>query len=149
MKDKVYVKIKGLHMSAQAEVEQDEADEVEIINIGTYGVVAGKEYVKYDEVYEDAGICTNLIKIDRDCVEITKRGAVSAHLSFVKDSKTMTAYETGFGNLYLGIFARSIDVERSEDEIKVHIEYSMELNYEMISDCAVDIVISSTGQFEL
>ena len=61
----------------------------------------------------------------------------------------MTAYETPFGNLYLGIFARDIDIKHTEDEIKVHIEYSMELNYEMISDCAVDIEISSTGKFEL
>lgn len=150
MKDKVYIKIRGLHMSARVEDTGEEADEVEIINIGTYKVVAGKEYIKYDEIYEgESQKCSNLIKIDENCVEITKKGAVVAHLSFVKGEKTMTAYETGFGNLYLGIFARKVDVQRSEDEIRVNIDYSMELNYEMISDCSVEIVISSTGKFEL
>lgn len=153
MKDKVYVKIKGLHAATEpfgGENADEDLDVVEVINVGTYGIVAGKEYIKYDEVIEgESKKCSNLIKIDKDCVEITKRGAIVAHLSFVKGEKTMTAYETGFGNLYLGIFARDINVSRTEDEIKVHIEYSMELNYEMISDCAVDIVISSTGKFEL
>ncbi|MBQ4283999.1 MAG: DUF1934 domain-containing protein [Lachnospira sp.] len=150
MKNKVYVKIKGLHtaMAPSDDEEQDEA--LEVINVGNYKVVNGKEYIKYDDIIEgESEVCSNLIKIEKDWVEVTKKGAVVAHLSFRKGEKTMTAYETPFGNLYLGIFARDIDIKHTEDEIKVHIEYSMELNYEMISDCAVDIEISSTGKFEL
>ncbi len=150
MKNKVYVKIKGLQMAAQVDEDQDDAQEVEIINVGTYSVVNGKEYIKYEEIYEgESRSCSNLIKITPDVVEVTKKGAVVAHLSFVKGEKTMTAYETGFGNIYLGIFARRIDIERTEDEIRVNIDYSMELNYEMISDCSVEIIITSEGKFEL
>lgn len=148
MKDKVYVKVSGLHMTADESVADEEV--IEVINVGTYRIVNGKEYVKYEEVYEgEGGSCTNLIKIDTDSVEITKKGAVVAHLSFKRGQKTMTAYDTPYGKLYLGIFARDIVVDRSEDKIRILIDYSMELNYEQISDCKVEIIVGAKEKFEL
>lgn len=148
MKDKVYVKVSGLHMTADESAADEEV--IEVINVGTYRIVNGKEYVKYEEVYEgEGGSCTNLIKIDTDSVEITKKGAVVAHLSFKRGQKTMTAYDTPYGKLYLGIFARDIVVDRSEDKIRILIDYSMELNYEQISDCKVEIIVGAKEKFEL
>lgn len=148
MKDKVYVKVSGLHMTADEGADDEEV--IEVINVGTYRIVNGKEYVKYEEVYEgEGGSCTNLIKIDTDSVEITKKGAVVAHLSFKRGQKTMTAYDTPYGKLYLGIFARDIVVDRSEDKIRILIDYSMELNYEQISDCKVEIIVGAKEKFEL
>lgn len=148
MKDKVYVKVSGLHMTADESVADEEV--IEVINVGTYRIVNGKEYVKYEEVYEgEGGSCTNLIRIDTDSVEITKKGAVVAHLSFKRGQKTMTAYDTPYGKLYLGIFARDIVVDRSEDKIRILIDYSMELNYEQISDCKVEIIVGAKEKFEL
>ena len=103
MKEKVYVNIKGLHLTVES--DENEEDAVEVINIGRYKVVNGKEYIKYEETIEgEKKKCTNTIKIDKDTVEITKKGPVTAHMSFEKGNKTMTFYETPFGSLYLGIF---------------------------------------------
>lgn len=149
MKEKVYINIKGLHFTPENdEDEQEEA--IEVINVGKYSIINGKEYIKYDEVVEgESGKCTSIIKIDGDTVEITKKGPVTAHMSFVKNKKTMTFYETPFGNLYLGIFARDIDIARSEDKINISIDYSLELNYELVSDCKVDIEIGTSGKFSI
>ena len=53
-KDKVFIKIKGLYTGTmdeeasfdgeEAEVIESQDDEVEVINVGTYSVVNGKEY---------------------------------------------------------------------------------------------------------
>ena len=148
MKEKVYVNIKGLHLTVES--DENEEDAVEVINIGRYKVVNGKEYIKYEETIEgEKKKCTNTIKIDKDTVEITKKGPVTAHMSFEMGNKTMTFYETPFGSLYLGIFSRRIDIERQEDKINISIDYSLELNYEQVSDCKVQIEIMSAGKFSL
>lgn len=153
MKDKVYINIKGLQLAAQnipREYEEEEDELIEIINVGSYSIVNGKEYIKYDEVLEGTTQkCTSMIKIAGDTVEITKKGPVTAHLSFVPGEKTMTFYETPYGNIYLGIFARSVDMERTPDKLTISIDYALELNYEQVSDCRVNIEISSKGKFSL
>ena len=53
MKEKVYINIKGLQLAAQnvpRDYEEDEDDPVEVINVGRYRIIKGKEYIKYDEV---------------------------------------------------------------------------------------------------
>lgn len=143
MRENVFVKIKGLQMNMPA-AEEELDNTVEIINVGGYSVVGEKEYIRYEEIIEGENeACSNLIKIAKDCVEITKRGAVTAHLSFVAEKKTMTCYETPYGNIYLGIFTRQLDILRREEQIEIHIDYSLELNYEHVSDCLVDIEITS------
>lgn len=150
MKEKVYIRIKGLQLMAQSEQQLYDEDEeaIEIINVGSYSIVNGKEYIKYEEVYEgEKQKCTSLIRISYGAVEITKRGAVTAHLSFVPGQKTMTFYETPYGNIYLGVFSRDVDIERGQDSLKINIDYALELNYEQVSDCRVSIEITSAGSF--
>lgn len=109
-----------------------------------------KNIIKYDEVLEGTTKkCTSTIKIAGNSVEVTKKGPVTAHLSFVPGEKTMTFYETPYGNIYLGIFSRSVDMQRTEDKLTISIDYALELNYEQVSDCKVDIEISSKGKFSL
>lgn len=150
MKEQVYISIKGLHLSAQSEQNNEtQEDEVEIINVGTYRVVAGKEYLKYDEVYEgESDKSTVIIKLTDNSMDITKKGFVTASLSFVKQEKTMTCYNTPFGNIYLGIFTRKLDIERSEEKIRIAADYSLELNYETVSDCTVEIEVTPQGEFD-
>ena len=72
MKEKVFIKVKGLQL--MNEDNEEEEDIIEVINVGRYKVVNGSEYVKYDEVYEDTeSKITNTIKISDKCVEITKK----------------------------------------------------------------------------
>lgn len=149
MKEKVLVKIKGLQMVSQVQ-EEDSEEPIEIINIGSYNIVGDKEYVRYEEVVEgDNKKCSNLIKISGNAVEITKRGAVTAHLSFVLGEKTMTCYDTPFGNIYLGMFTRKMDIFHSEGRINITIDYALELNYEHVSDCKVEIEITSNRDIKL
>ena len=61
------------------------------------------------------------------------------------NEKTMTYYETPFGSLYLGIFSKNIEIDRREDGIDILIEYSLEVNYEEISECRVNISVKPQG----
>lgn len=146
MKEKVFVKVKGLQFANG----QEEEDIIEVINVGRYRIINGNEYVKYDEVYEESTQkSTNTIKISEKCVEITKKGLVTAHMSFVEGEKTMTFYDTPYGSIYLGIFAQNIQIERDEDDIRISIDYSIDMNYEKVADSHIDIEISSKGKITL
>jgi uncharacterized beta-barrel protein YwiB (DUF1934 family) len=146
MKEKVFVKVKGLQFANG----QEEEDIIEVINVGRYRIINGSEYVKYDEVYEESTQkSTNTIKISEKCVEITKKGLVTAHMSFVEGEKTMTFYDTPYGSIYLGIFAQNIQIERDEDDIRISIDYSIDMNYEKVADSHIDIEISSKGKITL
>lgn len=146
MKEKVFVKVKGLQFANG----QEEEDIIEVINVGRYRIINGSEYVKYDEVYEESTEkSTNTIKISEKCVEITKKGLVTAHMSFVEGEKTMTFYDTPYGSIYLGIFAQNIQIERDEDDIRISIDYSIDMNYEKVADSHIDIEISSKGKITL
>ena len=53
MKEKVYINIKGLQLAAQnvpRDYEEDEEDPVEVINVGRYRIINGKEYRKNDDL---------------------------------------------------------------------------------------------------
>lgn len=56
MKDKVYIKLKGLALEEQAADGsiKEEADNIEVINVGRYTKRGGKEYIKFEEVYDGA-----------------------------------------------------------------------------------------------
>ena len=141
-KDKVFIKIKGLYTGTMEEGFQSDGenideietqdDEIEVINVGTYSVVNGKEYIRYEEVYDDSQErSSSIIKIDGDSVEVTKKGVVS------------TYYQTPYGNMSLGIITKSLEIERTEDTISIYLVYGMEVNCEHLSDCDMQITITT------
>ena len=153
-KDKVFIKIKGLYTGTmdeeatrdgeEVEVIESQDDEVEVINVGTYSVINGKEYIRYEEVYDDSQErSSSIIKIDGDSVEVTKKGVVSTKMRFIMGSKNMTYYQTPYGNMSLGIITKSLEIERTEDTISIYLVYGMEVNCEHLSDCDMQITITT------
>lgn len=148
MKDKVFVKIRGLNIAEEIDDTEDsevvQEDAIEVISVGKYAVVNGKEYVKYEEVYEEfekKARC--LIKIENDKIEVSKKGAINSNLIFNKNEKTDTLYDTPYGSLSLGVVTKEMDIKRTDDTINIEIEYSLEYNYNKLSDNRICIEITS------
>ena len=136
----VLVTISGLQIMSMAE----DSEQVEVITAGDYYKKNNKHYVIYDEVTEGFdGTTKNIIKLQEDCVDITKRGITNVHMVFEKNKKNITCYQTPFGNLMLGIDAKNISIKEDEHDISVNVEYALELNYEHIADCTVKMAIQS------
>jgi len=144
MTKEVIIKIKGLQFAIE---EEDE--EMEVITAGIFYEKDGKSYVKYDEVMEGfTGKISNLLKFDDKSLEVTKKGITNVHMVFEEDKKNMTYYETPFGNLLLGISATGVSVEREDEEIRLEVDYALEINYEHMADCRIGIVIQSKDKKE-
>ena len=145
MTKEVIVSICGL----QAGPETD-GEPIEMITSGEYFYKNNKHYIIYEEVAEgESQVTKNRIKLTSDSMELTKSGMVSVHMLFVENQKNITHYYTPYGGLNMGIATKNIDVQESEDEIRVSVEYALEINQEFVADCDIKIVVKSKGINEL
>ena len=144
MNKKVLVSISGL----QTEIGDDEA--VEVISPGEYHERDGRHYILYEEIHEEGerenGISKNLLKISPDYIELTKKGYANVNMIFEKDKKTMTYYQTPFGNLLIGLYTTNISVVEEKEEMIATIDYSLDINYDYVSDCNIKIKVSNRNQ---
>jgi len=135
----VLVKISGLQFAGE-----EDSDSVEVITSGTYYKKNNKHYVLYEEVMEGSTEVTkNVIKIGTDSMEVTRKGPATVHMVFEKDKKNVSYYYTPFGNLLIGIDAKTIQVDESELDINVKVNYGLEINYEHVADCHITVDIKS------
>ena len=141
----IFVSIKGLQAMGE-----DQEDEVELIIPGNYCKRGDMHYIQYEEVTEGMeGTTRNLIKIQDKYMEVTKKGLTNTHMVFEEEKKNMTYYETPFGNLLVGIAATNVTMNETEDQIDVKVDYALEINYEHLADCTIDVKVRPKGSMEL
>lgn len=146
MNKEVLVSISGLQFA------DENKDAVELITVGDYYKRNGKHYLVYEEAAEGfEGTTRNMIKFNEHMVDITKKGVTNVHMVFEEKQKNMTYYNTPFGNLLIGLSTNHIDMEEEEGAINIKIEYSLDVNYEFISDCKINISVKEkkTGDVSL
>ena len=135
----VIVTISGLQFAQETETEP-----VEIVTAGSYYKKNGKHYIIYDEVNEGFSETTrNIIKLNDDFMDITRRGVSNVHMMFEKNKKNMSYYNTPFGNLLVGINATDVKVNETEDNIDIKVDYKLEVNYEHLAECSISMNIMS------
>lgn len=134
----VLITISGVQM-----LDADEAD-VEMVTRGDYYQKNGKHYILYDEVMEGFnGRVRNVIKISPDSVDIIKKGAASAHMQFEKNKKNLSCYTTPLGDLMIGIHTNRISIDEGQDQLKINVEYSLDINYQHASECNISVNVQS------
>lgn len=147
MTKEVLVSISGLQFA-----EDVEQTPMEVITSGDYYKKNGKHYIIYDEVMEGFSETTkNIIKIGENCMDITKRGVTNVHMMFEKDKKNLTYYYTPYGSLLIGIEADTIEVEETENDLAITVDYALEVNYEHLADCKIKMNVKSknAGDFKI
>lgn len=146
MTKEVLVSISGAH------VFDGGSNDVAVIAAGTYYNKNGKHYVVYEEMVEGfAGPIKNTLKISRDSVDIIKNGSANAHMVFEKNKKNISCYATPVGQMAIGINTNQIKLEESEDQLRVIVGYSLDINYEPVSECniVVDVQSKAVADFHL
>lgn len=147
MTKEVLVSISGLQYAEELDNEP-----VEVITSGDYYKKNDKHYIIYDEVMEGFEETTrNIIKISDGFMDITKRGAANVHMMFEKNKKNVTYYYTPYGSLLIGIEATKIEMEETEQDIHVTVDYALEVNYEHMADCKIKMNVKSknAGDFKI
>lgn len=140
MTREVLLTLRGLQFD-QCEAD---ADQIEIVTVGDYYKKNDKHYVVYEEVTEGFAQSTkNRLKFGGHMLELSRNGLVNVHMVFQENKKNLTNYNTPFGQILFGIDTKKIQIEEHEDNIVVDVDYSLDVNYEFLSDCHIRIDISS------
>lgn len=138
MTKNVLITIRGVHTL------DHEDNDVEMIVRGDYYQKNGKHYILYEEILEGAEErVKNVIKISPSSMDIIKKGVTNSRMLFEKNKKNLSCYSTPVGNLVIGIQANHFYVEEQENSIKVNVDYSLDINYEHMSDCRICVDVQS------
>lgn len=140
MTKEVLISISGIQISGE------EQDDIEMVTIGDYYMKNGKHYIIYDEIPEgEAETIRNTIKVGPDAMDIIKKGMTNVHMTFKKNEKNITCYATSIGDLMIGIHTNQVRVEEKEDLLQVAVEYSLDINYEHVSECNIMLSVQPKG----
>ena len=135
----VWISIRGLQFEGA-----EDAEEIEVLQKGQYYKRNGTNYLIYEEPVEgSSAIIKNTIKFKNSEAQVSKKGAINTCLSFLENEKNLTNYETPYGNLMIGIDTKQIQIEESEDVLKLHISYALDINYEFLADCKISVEAKS------
>lgn len=138
MNKEVLISIKGL----QYALSDQEDQRIETINRGTLAKMSDKYVVSYEEALEGTTVTTkNIIRFNESVMEVTKKGDFSVHMIFEVGQKNITNYSTPFGKLTVGLDTHKITMEERGNEIIARVEYDMDINYEHVASCIIDVSI--------
>ncbi len=137
MKCDVIAAIKGLQF-----LNEGEGEPIETITPAEYYFRNGGHYLLYDELDEESGKSTkNILKFKDRTLELTKKGLINVHMVFEEQKKNVTNYGTPFGNILVGIDTSRVHLEQKENKISFYVEYTLDVNYEQIADCKIQVDI--------
>lgn len=135
----VLVSIKGTHM------RDEDNENIELVVPAKYSTEAGVETITYDELIEGSKhSIKNTISVDTEGLSILKEGFTNSNMNFYKNGKKhITYYNTPYGEFVMGILTKNIDIQRSEDRLKVSVDYLLDLGEDFVSDCNIVVDVRS------
>lgn len=135
-KKNVLISIKGLQS------QLGDSNDIELVTEGVFYKDNHKYYARYEET-EMTGLTgtTTTLEIDSDKVALIRNGLVNNQMLFIKDKKTTSYYDTGFGSLVVGILSDRVDVNVNDDGGQIDINYNIDINEEFLGQNTFNISI--------
>ena len=142
MTKEVMLTIRGLQFD-----QGPDSEEIETVQWGQYYKKNGTHYIVYDEVMEgEKEPVRNVIRFREQEMNLMKRGMVNVYMAFEEHRKNITNYHTPYGSLLIGMDTRRVSFTEGAEEIRLQVEYTLEVNYEYLADCRIDIRIQPAGE---
>lgn len=137
--DRILLKITGSqHVDGQT-------DQIEITTMGTMRDDGAAYIIRYTEEQEPPMApvkVTVRIQKDESTVQVTRTGGVESCLIVEKAKRNQCNYDTGFGNLLMGIYGRIIETDVKDESGSFAFEYDIDVNGAVTSKNTVNMVYS-------
>ena len=79
-------------------------------------------------------------------VNIITETMLTTFLIFTQGKKTITEYATPMGGILIGLDTSKVEVaEETQDKLRIHIDYTLEANYQYIADCHIEVVVTANS----
>lgn len=140
--DEVIINIKG------TQTVDGEDEIMELTTVGKLSEKDGKWYLRYDEneMIGQKGVSTLLKIIDEHQVVMQRTGNMNTRLTVEKGQRHMSHYDTGMGQMRVGIFGEKIENAITADGGRFYMSYTIDVNYDMVSRNQVEISVKKTGK---
>ncbi len=119
-----------------------ESDVVEVFTQGSFYKKNDVYYIVY-ESKEDTGFkgTTTTVKIEKNKVVMLRSAPTESQLIIEKGNRHLCSYNTGYGNVMIGINGSKIDVDLSERGGRVRFKYTIDVNSALLSSHEVSIFV--------
>ena len=135
---------KGMITIKGTQVVDGQKEAIELLTDGTYAIRDGSFYICYDES-EATGFkgSRTTLKYDptHDQVTLTRRGATRSQLIIEAGRRHQCTYDTGYGNLILGVNGNRIESTLDEKGGEIRFRYSLDVNTVLASENGVSISV--------
>ncbi len=136
MTEEVLVSIRGFQFGGD-----NGEDSVEVVTNGKYKKKGNKSYLRYEQYEDGEEAVKELLTFEEGSVSLTRRGGSQLHMTFITGKKTLTSYGTPFGEIVIGVDTKTIHIEESEEEVKLVVNYMLDMNYEYLTDCELTVIV--------
>lgn len=119
---------------------------IESTAIGKYHAFPDMHSILYeekasDEDEENVVLNRNIMKIQKDKLILIKKGLIKTEMTFQNGNIHHGSYQTPYGTFAMAIHTKSLHISLAPEEIKISINYALELGGQHTSDCQMSIHI--------
>lgn len=139
MEKKVMITIKGTQKA-----EHEPPQVMEFVTAGKLQRYGRKLRVSYEEsdLIGMQGVTTTF-EVDGDRVNLERSGKLRSRMEFIEGKKTESLYSMPFGAMLLGVTARRVDANLTEDGGTIYLEYGVELEQNFLGLNTYDIDVKT------
>ncbi len=121
----------------------EETDTTEIITQGRYSTDNGSCVLSYEETeatgYDGSVTC---VKVESGrWLKMLRTGSASAELFIELGRKNYCHYETPYGDMTMGVLAKKVDADVSEDGGHISAEYEIDVNSMLLGNFKLEIEV--------
>ena len=138
MQENYLISIKG------SQNVEGEVGEIELTTFGSYVKRGASRYIVYKEYASDEvpSERTSVLKIDGSkCLTLMRRGGDSTRLILESGKRHLCQYETGYGNLMIGIFTSRLDTDLNDAGGSLNVTYTLDINSALSSTNELSITV--------
>lgn len=125
----------------------DNIETVSLTTLGNYTKHDGMSCITYTETPATGfdGDVTTLTVEDGRRATLERTGKTNSKLIMEKGQKYMCHYDTGYGNIMIGIFADIIDNNLDHDGGQVRLRYTLDMNSNALSTNELNITVKENS----
>lgn len=126
-----------------------ETDKIEVLTTGKYIMKNGHCYIGYKEYDESSpnDYYDNLIKVEDNMVTITRKGPMKSQLMLEKGRRHQCVYQTGAGDLVIGVFTKTMKNSLNEKGGTLEVSYTLDFNTDLVSENSFKVKIEEKQNF--
>lgn len=90
---------------------------------------------------------TTMVKVEQDrMVTMQRTGGLRSRLTVEKGQRHMSHYDTGYGELMVGVFGEQIENQIGSAGGRLYMRYTIDVNHSLVSRNQVEINIKEAGK---